>query len=107
MYNCNKCNKGFKFDSELNRHKNRKIPCDAQKKEYKCEICKVNFKCPTEQQRHIESKKHIANNNIEIKDNEQIKFNKLQISFKNLIFNFFLYQKTNNMKYENFIHLVR
>lgn len=40
MYNCNKCNKGFKFDSELNRHKNRKIPCDAQKKEYKCEICK-------------------------------------------------------------------
>lgn len=78
-----------------------------KKKNINVKYVKVNFKCPTEQQRYIESKKHIANNNIEIKDNEQIKFNKLQISFKNLIFNFFLYQKTNNMKYENFIHLVR
>jgi hypothetical protein len=66
MYKCTKCNKEFKFDSELNRHKNRKISCDAPKKEYKCEICKVNFKCPTEQQRHEKTKKHITNYNIHI-----------------------------------------
>ena len=25
MYTCNKCNKEFKYESEFNRHKNRKI----------------------------------------------------------------------------------
>jgi cell division protein FtsB len=85
MYNCNKCFRNFPTPSELNRHKNRKIPCDATKKEYKCEICKVNFKCPTEQQRHINTKKHITNNDSKFQSNEQIKFNKLQIDFNNLI----------------------
>lgn len=32
MYKCLKCNKEFKFESELNRHKNRKNPCNNQKK---------------------------------------------------------------------------
>ena len=91
MYTCNKCNKGFKFDSELNRHKNRKIQCNESKKEYKCDICNVAFKCPTEQQRHKKTKKHITNSNIEVKDiknNEQIDFNKLQIDFNKLQINF-------------------
>lgn len=31
MYECLKCNKKFKYDSEYNRHKNKKIPCDKKK----------------------------------------------------------------------------
>jgi transposase-like protein len=43
MYKCNKCNKEFKYESKLNEHSKRKIPCNAVKKEYKCELCNVNF----------------------------------------------------------------
>ena len=62
MFKCLKCNKEFNYESELNRHKNRKIPCNSPKKEYKCEICKVQFICPAEQNRHEKTKKH--NNNV-------------------------------------------
>ena len=40
MYKCNNCNKEFEFESEYNRHKNKKIPCNEIKKEYKCEKSK-------------------------------------------------------------------
>ena len=85
MYKCVKCNKEFKFESELNRHKNRKIPCDAPKREYKCEICKVKFICPAEQIRHEKTKKHI--NNILIHGNQnQVGDNATNInSFNNII----------------------
>lgn len=71
MHNCSKCNKTFKYDSELTRHKNRKVPCDAPKKEYKCEICNVNFICPAEQTRHEKTKKHINNYNTYNQSNVQ------------------------------------
>lgn len=65
MYKCVKCNKEFNYESELIRHKNRKIPCDKQKDEYKCDLCKVKFTWPAEQRRHEKTKKHInAVNNI-------------------------------------------
>ena len=85
MYKCNKCNKEFIYESKLKEHENRKIPCDAPKKEYKCELCKVNFKCPTEQQRHEKTKKHI--NNISIHGNQnQVGDNATNInSFNNII----------------------
>ena len=66
MYKCTKCNKEFKFDSEFSRHKNRKIPCDAPKKEYKCDICNVKFISPAQQNIHEKTKKHITNYNIHI-----------------------------------------
>ena len=34
MYKCLKCNKEYKYESEYNRHKNKKIPCNEIKKEY-------------------------------------------------------------------------
>lgn len=71
MHKCNKCNKIFKYDSELIRHNNRKIPCDSIKKEYKCEICNVNFICPAEQARHEKTKKHINNYNTYNQSNVQ------------------------------------
>ncbi len=63
MYKCLKCNKEFKYESEFIRHKNRKIPCDTPKKEYKCEICKVQFKCPFDKNKHENTNKHINNYN--------------------------------------------
>lgn len=85
MYKCIKCNKEFKFESELNRHKNRKIACDLPKKEYKCDICKVKFKCPFDQNKHEKTKKHI--NNILIHGNQnQVGDNATNInSFNNII----------------------
>ena len=32
MYKCLKCNKEFNYESELIRHKNRKISCNSPKK---------------------------------------------------------------------------
>jgi transposase-like protein len=42
MYKCKKCKKDFKYESELNRHYDRKISCDKKKEEIKCEINKFN-----------------------------------------------------------------
>ena len=67
MYKCLKCNKEFKYESKLNEHKKRKIPCDATKVKYECIVCKVNFKCNTEKIRHEKTKKHI--NNLTINGN--------------------------------------
>ena len=66
MYTCNKCSKSFPTPSKLLTHQQRKTPCDKEKSDLKCEICKVNFKCTTEQQRHEKTKKHITNYNIHI-----------------------------------------
>jgi len=63
MYECLKCNKKFKYDSEYNRHKNKKIPCDKKKDELQCKICNLKFNCNTEQKRHEKTKKHINNIN--------------------------------------------
>lgn len=69
MFECLKCNKSFKYESDYKRHKNRKIPCDAPKKEYKCAMCNVNFICPAEQKRHDKTNKHIQNYNKYIQHN--------------------------------------
>ena len=61
MYKCQKCNKEFKHESKLNEHKNRKTPCNANKPNLDCELCKVHFKCKTEKDRHEKTKKHIIN----------------------------------------------
>ena len=69
MFKCAKCNKEFKFESDYNRHINRKTSCD-KKKEYKCDLCKLQFKCPYDQNRHEKTKKHINNYNTHINGNQ-------------------------------------
>ena len=66
MYNCNLCNKSFKFRSKLNEHINRKIPCNKEKTSTECKICNVEFPCSAKLERHKNSKKHINNYNIQI-----------------------------------------
>lgn len=70
--NCNKCNKIFKYKSELERHKQKKNPCNKIKEELKCGICNVNFTRPAEKVRHEKTKKHITNYNIHINGNNNI-----------------------------------
>lgn len=74
MFKCTKCNKQFKFDSELTRHKNRKIPCNAPNKEYKCDICSVKFKCPFDKNKHEKTQKHI---NLQLNHNATNTLDKL------------------------------
>lgn len=75
MFKCVKCNKEFKYESDLNRHKNRKSPCD-KKEELKCNYCNVSFTCPYNKSIHEKTKKHInniqtnnGNNNINVQNN--------------------------------------
>jgi len=68
MYKCNLCNKSFESPSKLERHKNRKIPCNSPKKELKCDLCNVKFTRPAEKVRHENTKKHL--DNIHIKNNQ-------------------------------------
>jgi hypothetical protein len=62
MYRCLKCKKEFKFDSELNRHKNRKTDCNKNDN-FNCNICKSDFKFKSDYLRHKKTKKHIINVN--------------------------------------------
>jgi hypothetical protein len=77
MLKCSRCNKEFKYQSDLNKHQNRKTPCDKDKSDLKCELCHVNFKWPAEQARHEKTKKHITNYNIQ-NSNVQIGDNNIQ-----------------------------
>ena len=65
MLKCLKCNKKFKYESDLNRHKNRKTPCD-KKVELKCNYCNLSFTCSHNKSVHEKTKKHIKNYNTEI-----------------------------------------
>ena len=70
MYKCLKCNKEFKYESKLNEHKNRKIPCDKPKASLKCELCNVFFRWDTEKKRHEKTKKHKMNLQVNINGNQ-------------------------------------
>lgn len=61
---CIKCNKKFKYNSDLNKHISRKTPCDKEKNNLRCNVCNVNFSWPAEQIRHEKTKKHITNINL-------------------------------------------
>jgi DNA-directed RNA polymerase subunit RPC12/RpoP len=65
MLKCLKCNKKFKYESDLNRHKNRKTSCD-KKDELKCNYCNLSFTCSYNKSVHEKTKKHINNYNTEI-----------------------------------------
>ena len=42
MFNCSLCNKEFKYESELNKHKNRKTGCNKNDDDFNCQI--ITFK---------------------------------------------------------------
>lgn len=89
MYKYLKCEKGFKFESDYNRHINRKTNCN-KKKDYTCDLCKLQFKCPYDQKRHENTEKHInkfnkITNNEKILnlDNNELEIERLQIAIEN------------------------
>ena len=61
MFKCIKCNKEFKYESDYNRHKNRKTPCNEIKNNYECSICSTKFKYKSKFTEHEKTKKHIIN----------------------------------------------
>lgn len=106
MSKCAKCNKDFRYDSDYNRHTNRKTPCDLKNEELECKSCKVNFKCNTEKLRHEKTNKHIENHNKfnhelndKITDTELIKIQNENNSFKLEIKN--LKDENNSLNEEN------
>lgn len=79
MSKCTLCDKIFASPSKLESHKNRKIPCNAIKESYNCELCKTNFEHKSHLERHEKSKKHIENlTNIDIKEDKKEKVIKEQ-----------------------------
>ena len=69
MYKCVKCNKEFKYESDYNRHKNRKTSCNEIKNIYDCKICKLKFKYKSKYAEHEKTNKHIQNYNKYIQNN--------------------------------------
>ena len=63
---CNKCNKQFKYKSELEKHKNKKKPCNAKIENYNCDICGSNFNYKSLLERHLNGPVHKKNYNTQI-----------------------------------------
>ena len=61
MFKCNLCDKSFEFKYYLDRHKNRKSPCDKSKESNCCDICNIEFSCNSKLERHKKTTKHITN----------------------------------------------
>jgi predicted RNase H-like nuclease (RuvC/YqgF family) len=72
MYKCNLCNKKFNYESEFNRHKDKKNPCSQKKEKLECLLCKVKFIRPSEKIRHNETKKHIYNINFQNNNTDEL-----------------------------------
>ena len=63
MYKCSNCSKGFKYESDYIRHKNRKTLCNKIKNNYECNLCSVKFKYKSKFLEHEKTDKHIKNYN--------------------------------------------
>lgn len=92
-YNCNKCQKIFKYESKLESHKNNKIPCNKPKEDLKCDICNINFVRPAHKLIHEKTDKHINNynklnnkietsNNILLDENNSLKLQLIEFTKK-------------------------
>lgn len=90
-HKCNKCNKLFSSPSKLERHNDRKKPCNQISEQLKCDICNVKFKCNAEKERHENTKKHINNT---INNNGDNNFNVIGNNNFNNIINLTLNTKT-------------
>lgn len=69
MFKCTDCNKEFTFESEYNRHKNRKTPCNTKKEELECKSCNIKFTRLFNKHKHEKTQKHINNYNKYILNN--------------------------------------
>ena len=85
MLKCLKCNKEFKYESKLNEHKNRKIPCDKPKDELKCDVCNIDFNRTADRRRHEKTNKHINNYNKYIINGNQNHIGDNILNFNNII----------------------
>jgi hypothetical protein len=95
MHICIKCNKQFKYESDLTRHKNRKTSC-INKEKLKCDFCNITFTCPYNKKIHENTKKHILNYNIHINGNQNQIGNNNHIGDINNIINLTLQTKSFN-----------
>ena len=79
---CIKCNKVFKFKSDLQRHLNRKIKCDRI---LECDNCKKKFKTIQQLDRHLNNKKKCEKLDPEI-ENAILKLEKevLELKIENI-----------------------
>jgi len=74
MFKCGLCDKYFEYRSFLEKHMNKKNPCNKPKESTECNLCHMKFPCLAKLKKHEESKKHINNstnitNNINIINN--------------------------------------
>jgi hypothetical protein len=66
MNKCGLCKKEFEFPYLLERHKNRKTPCNIIKTDFECKVCNISFNHKSRLEAHDLSKKHIQNYNNHI-----------------------------------------
>jgi len=96
-FKCDTCSKEFMSKYNLERHKNRKIPCNEIKKNILCNICNIEFQCQSKLHRHELSKKHISNYNIYNLNNSN--------NVNNIVNNNIINNSNNNIINNNIINI--
>lgn len=92
MYKCSNCSKGFKYESKLKEHKNRKTLCNQSKEDLECKLCNLTFTRLFNKKKHEKTDKHIQNynnynNNIITEDKIDYKFKYEQLLHQFTILN--------------------
>ena len=65
---CELCQKVFEFPYLLERHKNRKKPCNIINNKFDCKLCNISFDHKSRLDTHNKTKKHINNYNIHVEN---------------------------------------
>jgi len=100
VHTCTLCNKNFPSKSQLDRHKNKKTPCNAKKESTDCVLCDAKFPCMAKLEKHKQSNKHKNNYNIYIQVNNIDNSTNIQVNVINA------FENTNISKIDNdFIEL--